>query len=163
MNKNFQDCKCKEVPSEKGSYILLIKLSKKLKLSISTLGEFELAPGNYVYVGSALGPGGLKPRILRHLASSKRIYWHIDYVTTNPSAKVEYISFILSNEKLECKIARELLNKGFVPVIHGFGASDCIEGCPSHFLKCEDILISCLRKVEKVLKKFGKEYGIVRP
>ena len=40
-----------------------------------------LAPGCYVYAGSARGPGGIRARVRRHLRPDKTPHWHIDQVT----------------------------------------------------------------------------------
>ena len=40
----------------------------------------RLQPGYYVYLGSALGPGGLRARITHHQKLSPRPHWHIDYL-----------------------------------------------------------------------------------
>ena len=40
----------------------------------------RLQPGYYVYLGSALGPGGLRARIAHHQKPSLRPHWHIDYL-----------------------------------------------------------------------------------
>ncbi len=61
-----------EPPSrEPGAYLLLIDLAAPLALAIPRLGVATLAPGRYVYGGSAYGPGGLRARIGRHLRADK--------------------------------------------------------------------------------------------
>ena len=65
------------IPSEKGSYILFIEINKGLQIQVGKLGKYYLPRGNYLYVGSALGPGGLKARIRRHFSKNK----NIKYVT----------------------------------------------------------------------------------
>jgi Uri superfamily endonuclease len=40
------------------------------RLGIGSLGEFDIIPGFYAYVGSAFGSGGLRSRIGHHLEST---------------------------------------------------------------------------------------------
>jgi Uri superfamily endonuclease len=50
------------------------------RLSVGRLGEFDLVPGFYAYVGSAFGLGGLRARIGHHPESTAEPHWHIDYL-----------------------------------------------------------------------------------
>ncbi|WP_297495710.1 DUF123 domain-containing protein [Thermococcus sp.] len=61
----------------KGSYFLVIKLDEEK--TIRTKGKtFELLPGYYVYVGSAMN--SLEKRVRRHFSREKKLHWHIDYL-----------------------------------------------------------------------------------
>ena len=59
------------LPSLPGTYVLLMRLSKRLDISVGTLGVLSAQAGYYVYVGSALGPGGLAARVGRHCRREK--------------------------------------------------------------------------------------------
>jgi len=92
--------------------------------------------GLYLYVGSALGPGGLK-RVERHRAvasgknQTKR--WHIDYLLALGELKgVFVLKTKEKKEKLECALAHEL-GKRFEPAVRGFGSGDC--RCKTHLFK----------------------------
>ena len=50
------------------------------EVPIGKLGVLHMLPGIYVYVGSALGPGGLAARVDRHALPEKVLHWHIDYL-----------------------------------------------------------------------------------
>jgi Uri superfamily endonuclease len=94
------------------------------------LGDFEFPPGYYVYLGSALGPGGLKARVGRHLRAGKKLKWHLDYISSvfHPVA----LRCELSTVSLECEWAAKLADGGGGVIAPGFGSSDC--SCPSHLL-----------------------------
>jgi sugar fermentation stimulation protein A len=110
-----------------GTYVLLMELAEERCLAVGRLGAVRLAPGYYLYVGSALG--GLRPRLERHLRQEKRRHWHIDYVLE--AARVVEVWYALSTERLECGWARELAaTSGLTPTAPRFGASDC--ACATH-------------------------------
>jgi Uri superfamily endonuclease len=104
------------------------------------LGKVTLTAGQYAYVGSAHGPGGLRARVGRHLRVQKPRHWHIDYLTAE--VPVQHVFALASAERLECTwVARLLgLNGADVPA-PGFGSSDCRRGCPAHLLRLPDGLI----------------------
>ena len=111
-----------------GTYALGLRLDAHSTCRIGALGEYTLQPGNYIYVGSAWGPGGLAARLSRHLRGSGKIRWHIDYLRqlALPSA-----AWIAVNMHLECTWAKVLQHHPHASMpIPGFGASDC--RCPSH-------------------------------
>jgi Uri superfamily endonuclease len=68
------------LPSGKGSYALLLRLNNHTQIQIGRLGQRPFAAGYYLYLGSALGSGGLAARLRRHLSVDKRPFWHIDYL-----------------------------------------------------------------------------------
>jgi len=66
------------VPSGAGTYALVVALDRSQHITIGRRGGFHFPAGFYIYIGSALGPGGLSARIGRHLLAEKRLHWHID-------------------------------------------------------------------------------------
>jgi len=102
--------------------------------------------GLYLYVGSALGPGGLK-RLERHQAvasgKNKTRRWHIDYLLA--LGEFEGVFVLQTEAKLECALARELAER-FAPVIWGFGSSDC--RCVTHLFRGRS-----LREVQRELER----------
>src|SRR5665647_2250805 len=76
--------------SEKGIYCLIFK-NQDCKFEIGKKVEFSFPAGFYIYVGSALGPGGLK-RVTRHINFSRNKdrspRWHVDYLHLNPSFRL---------------------------------------------------------------------------
>ena len=129
--------------AEPGTYALLLKLDKQERITIGKLGTFNFPAGYYLYVGSALGPGGLRARLARHRRDSenspgpsssrrgKKLYWHIDYLLQR--AQLVEVWNVASEERLECKwseVARRL--PGAQVLVQGFGSSDC--RCPAHLI-----------------------------
>ena len=107
----------------KGTYLLFLKLNEDITVEVGKLGFLEFKSGWYVYVGS--GMNSLLKRVARHFRRDKRKRWHIDYLSVHAD---EMLVFLIPNERVECKIAKELAER-FKP-IKGFGCSDC--RCVSH-------------------------------
>jgi Uri superfamily endonuclease len=112
-----------ELPEDKGTYILLAQLSCAKRVEIGRLGEFDLVPGFYAYVGSAHGAGGLRARIQHHLGSTADPHWHIDYLLR--WAVPAEVWYAIADRKLEQDWA-EFLEQSplFYATIPRFGASD---------------------------------------
>ena len=55
------------LPTSPGTYALHIYLPSARTLKVGNLGEFNLPHGDYVYLGSAFNPGGLRARLGRHI------------------------------------------------------------------------------------------------
>ncbi|HOS82370.1 MAG TPA: GIY-YIG nuclease family protein [Methanolinea sp.] len=112
----------------KGTYCLVLS-SESCRVHVGALGELAFPGGYYVYVGSALGPGGLS-RVTRHIRLSKRPgsrpRWHIDYLLCSPSFSLETVYCFPTGERAECRLASLLSG---IPIPR-FGCSDC--RCHSH-------------------------------
>ena len=118
-------------PRVGGTYALIVWLDEAQEISVGRLGCFAFPRGYYVYVGSALGPGGLASRLRRHLRKAKRLRWHVDYLLER--AEVARALIHCAAQRLECQWARELLKAAPKGVIAPrFGSSDC--DCLSHLL-----------------------------
>ena len=48
--------------AEPGTYALVLAAIDRQTIQVGRLGAFDVRPGFYVYVASALGPGGLPVR-----------------------------------------------------------------------------------------------------
>lgn len=119
------------LPSQGGTYLLLMRLAHPTTLSVGRLGEYELPAGLYAYCGSARGVGGLRARVSRHLRQEKSPHWHIDSLTA--LVQVVELGWVESSERLECVWARKLSALPDVrEPIPGFGSSDC--ACRTHLL-----------------------------
>jgi Uri superfamily endonuclease len=124
-----------DFPSHKGTYILILHLSKSAKLTIGKLGVFDLPAGYYAYVGSAFGAGGLRGRLKHHLSPVRKPYWHIDYL--RQSAIIHEVWYVFSATRYEHEWADALrLVPGAVVPVPRFGASDC--RCMTHLIYFED-------------------------
>ncbi len=117
----------------KGTYCLIIHVSRDVTLQIGKLGSFDFVEGYYVYVGSALN--SLESRLKRHLSEDKKLFWHVDYLLASLNVELVEIVFAVDNGKWECAIASEVGLEGVE--IKGFGCSDC--KCSSHLFKFADI------------------------
>jgi Uri superfamily endonuclease len=120
------------LPNTPGSYVLVLRLEAATTLHAGRLGVFTLAAGWYAYTGSALGPGGLRARVGRHLRADKKPHWHIDALTA--AAAIPEVWAVESRERLECAWAAALAAHPEVSApLPGFGASDC--ACNTHLLR----------------------------
>jgi Uri superfamily endonuclease len=122
--------------SQPGTYALLLRLRGKVTLRVGKLGACDFLPGLYVYVGSAMGPGGIRARVSRHLRIDKQKHWHVDVL--RPECQVEGVCWTAGGCRLECAWVRALLAlpEACVPA-RGFGAGDCTAGCPAHLVRLE--------------------------
>ncbi|MEK7674833.1 MAG: GIY-YIG nuclease family protein [Verrucomicrobiota bacterium] len=120
-----------EIPPDRGTYILIVSVSRMTRLEIGRLGVFDIIPGFYAYVGSAFGPGGLHGRIQHHFEAVANPHWHIDYLLQ--FAQPVEVWFAASDRKLEQDWA-ELLDKTsrFRASIPRFGSSDYRRSRTSH-------------------------------
>jgi len=114
--------------SQKGVYCLIFE-NHKCALPVGKKGEFSFEKGYHIYVGSALGPGGLK-RMQRHIRFSrdkdKNPKWHVDYLHLGPAFRLVSAVCAATPERLECRLAGAV-GGSCVP---GFGCTDC--ACRSH-------------------------------
>jgi Uri superfamily endonuclease len=117
-------------PAGPGTYVLLLRADGAARVQAGGLGLLELAPGWYAYAGSALGPGGLRGRLRRHLASAAT-HWHVDYL--KPPAPIREIWCAESSLRREHLWAAALagLSGAEIP-FRRFGASDC--RCAAHLV-----------------------------
>ncbi len=116
---------------DRGTYLLVLYLGRKRRLSIGRLGMLHFPRGFYVYVGSAMR--GLQGRIERHRRMSKRPHWHID--TLRAVSELRSGLPIRSATRLECDIASALAKIGAWK-IPDFGSTDC--ACGTHLFGFPD-------------------------
>ena len=113
---------------DKGIYCLVFQ-TPGCTIRVGALGALTFRARWYIYIGSALGSGGLL-RLGRHISLAqlrdKQPKWHVDYLLTSPSFSLVYAVYAVTADRLECRLAREL-NEGGIPK---FGCSDC--SCTSH-------------------------------
>lgn len=122
-----------DMTSAGGAYALHFRLDTPLVLAISRLGFPTLVPGYYVYAGSALGPGGIRARVARHLrlggGPGGRVHWHVDHI----SAAACCVAVEAYPGGRECDIVAPLVAGGAAVPVPGFGSSDC-GTCSAHLL-----------------------------
>ncbi len=112
-----------------GTYALLMQSARQGTVRIGRLGVLEQAPGHYIYVGSALGPGGLRSRVGRHRRRSKKRHWHIDHLRARTRLEAVWVVYDPGRNEHVWAEAMRALSGASVPLA-GFGASDC--GCETH-------------------------------
>lgn len=116
-------------PPAPGTYLLVLRLRAPERLRIGALGEHDCPAGAYVYCGSALGSGGVRARVRRHLEGAAALHWHIDFLLRR--AGVDAVWARLETRRLECLWAAALSrSEGFTSAVPRFGASDC--RCRAH-------------------------------
>ncbi len=116
----------------KGVYTLIIQLDKDTCVNVGALGKLTFKKGLYVYVGSA--QANLGHRIKRHLGKEKRLFWHIDYLLTNSTARIIKVFYKQADKTEECDLAKAISERG--KPVDGFGCSDC--HCKSHLFHISD-------------------------
>ncbi len=126
--------KAKESLQKGGIYNLIIKLSKSREIKVGRLGTFIFPRGFYIYTGSA--QNGLEKRINRHLSSSKKFHWHIDYLLSY--AKIIKVIRHVGDKKVECKLNRMIGRSDSANlIVKKFGSSDC--NCETHLYYFKNI------------------------
>ena len=115
----------------KGTYVLFLRFSSPFEGEVGSLGTVRLEPGEYCYIGSAMG--GLDQRLRRHLSKEKRIRWHIDRLTLAAESMEAYESY--PDPVPECTLARMAEDSGCTPASDGFGCSDC--SCRTHLFSVD--------------------------
>lgn len=117
--------------NRRGVYVLVIEAHGQAEVGCLSWQNFD---GIYLYVGSALGPGGFK-RVERHRAvaegRNKTKRWHIDYLLSLGQLK-GVLLFETSEKTMECALAKALACYA-EPTIAGFGTSDC--HCRTHLFR----------------------------
>ena len=111
------------------TYALILFCPRGKLVQIGKLGPRKLRRGFYVYVGSALGPGGVRARVAHHAKVAPRPRWHIDYLRLH--ARLDRVWYSLGEIRREHRWARVIraLEGASVPIA-GFGSSDC--RCAAH-------------------------------
>jgi len=127
----------KDIPPLPGIYALHLRLPVPQTLAIGQLGERLFPAGEYIYIGSAQGPGGLRARLGRHLRGPARRRWHIDYLREMADPAGFWFQVMPRDDENapECAWVRaaRVLPGAEVP-FPGFGSSDCRSGCTAHLL-----------------------------
>ena len=130
-----------DLPVTPGTYALHLHLAQPTPLSVGKLGKYNFPIGEYVYLGSAFGSGGLRARLGRHLHGVGKPHWHIDTLRANAQLCGYFFVEQAAGEinrtpaPLECLWSQALANtiQAFLPA-PGFGASDCHAGCQAHLV-----------------------------
>lgn len=113
---------------EAGVYCLVLR-NPAAVLGVGRLGDVAFRPGYHLYIGSALGPGGLS-RVERHRRLARErdrpAHWHVDTLLLDPRFRLVAAITATTPDRLECALARKIGGE----MVAGFGATDC--RCGSH-------------------------------
>jgi Uri superfamily endonuclease len=127
------------------AYILFIRVKKKCRVGIGSLGVKEFKRGYYLYIGS--GKKNLMERLKRHLKMKKKNFWHIDYLLKNSNVSILdiYITY-LSEDEIFSVLKRQ---RNITPFLENFGSGDTSN--LTHFFSVDkkESLVSILCKIEK--------------
>ena len=142
-----------------GTYALILFCASNTRIQIGRLGKMQLQTGYYVYLGSALGPGGLRARIAHHQELTSRPHWHIDYLRAHTRLHSVWLNYDGRRHEHEwaCEIYK--MEDALVP-LPGFGASDC--SCRSHlyfFNRCPTRLLVLSRPGKREFTKSSCRWG----
>lgn len=108
---------------------MVLKSVQARSVQVGRRAQLDMRKGYYVYVGSALGPGGVAARLRHHYKVSSRPHWHLDYLRAETEFFQAYALY--SRERKECEWASILAAvPGASQPMSRFGASDC--QCSSH-------------------------------
>jgi Uri superfamily endonuclease len=120
----------------RGTYTVILECKGPVRIRFGRLGHANLLAGYYLYTGSALGRGAvsLEGRLARHKRRSKRLKWHVDYLTSHSKCRFKRAVCLVSSSRLECKINNSLSTKLKVqPILARLGSTDC--GCNAHLVR----------------------------
>lgn len=109
--------------------MVVLKCTQAKTIQIGKLASLQIKHGYYVYVGSAMGPGGVLARLRHHSKISKRPHWHLDYLRGETEFDAAYALY--SSERKECEWVEIMAkNEQASKPLQGFGSSDC--RCVTH-------------------------------
>ena len=122
-----------DLPDSPGSYALLLYLPQPVCRQVGRLGTHPFPAGDYIYCGSAAGPGGLHARVSHHARIARRPHWHLDWL--RPDAVLVGGWFAPLTGPWECAWSQAVsgLPGAAIPA-PGFGAADCGQGCLAHLV-----------------------------
>jgi Uri superfamily endonuclease len=146
----------------KGIYALILEVKKKENIKIGKVKEYVFLPGPYIYVGSALGTrsNNVENRLKRHFSSSKKNFWHVDYLLANPEVEPVQAFYAKTDEKMECKLSAQLAKCSRLISFKGFGNSDCLQGCKTHLYYFDNAvdLVKIINSAFKAINLEPKSY-----
>lgn len=142
----------------KGSYILVVTVRKSVTFKPGSLPRVKLPPGCYVYVGSAMGPGGFEKRVLRHFRKAKKARWHIDYLTRLRGVWVRSV-FYTPLPYGESKLTTILSSLGLAKTVKGFGATDSAKDF-SHLLMSREGFRGTIKRIKSGMRSRGIQFRL---
>lgn len=131
--------------------MVVLKSEQVKTIQVGKLAPLNICKGYYVYIGSALGPGGVTARLKHHIKISKRPHWHLDYLRAETGFYEAY--GLYSPERKECEWAQlTAMAEAVSEPMYGFGSTDC--QCSTHLFYFSSYVktIRAIRKISKISK-----------
>jgi len=128
LSRSLYTAPLTQLPNLKGIYVLIYQADITTRITIGKLGQLQITPGYYLYIGSAKGSGGIRARVNRHQNPNKKPHWHIDYL----SATLYEVWISASLGECECVVTLLEQLPNTQRAMPNFGASDC--RCGGHLL-----------------------------
>jgi Uri superfamily endonuclease len=161
LNPDNRTPPIENLPPEPGSYALHLRLPAARTFPVGRYGLVAFPAGEYIYLGSALGPGGLRGRLGRHLRGDGRPRWHIDALRAAGETPRAWwagagAAQTLPGWPLECRWSQALaaLPGALIPS-PGFGAGDCKAGCRAHLVGFTCGTADLVERIEEALSGQG--------
>lgn len=111
-----------------GTYALILSSRTDQLIRVGRLGQVQVPRGFLVYIGSALGPGGVWARVGHHRKVSARPRWHVDYLRAH--TRLDEVWYSYDAERREHDWAEAMRRQRGAAPVRSFGVSDC--RCESH-------------------------------
>jgi len=138
----------------RGAYCLIMRLPGERLIAVGKNPPVTFPAGHYCYVGSAMN--SLEKRTCRHASRVKKLRWHIDWLLEH--AELREIKTIESQERIECRISRDVAEIADGIPMRGFGSSDC-RTCKAHLYHFRD---NPSERVDKLVRKWKSSLGHTR-
>ncbi|UCG90677.1 MAG: DUF123 domain-containing protein [Candidatus Heimdallarchaeota archaeon] len=122
--------------NSQGVYVLVFERICSLLIEISRF-KWLLKSEFYLYFGSARGKTStsLEKRLGRHFKGQKKIFWHIDNVTSHSDTKMISAYYTTTTGLTECSALQGFVqNFHNTEIIQNFGSSDCKAKCGGHLV-----------------------------
>ncbi|MFX0015109.1 MAG: DUF123 domain-containing protein [Promethearchaeota archaeon] len=123
-----------QLKTSQGVYVIVLKIVHPYVIDTKRF-KWILKAGYYLYFGSARGKTStsLENRLARHFRFQKKIFWHIDYITSNSDTKIINAFYSVKPDITECSAFQEFKqNFQDVIIIPNFGSTDCKSYCGGH-------------------------------
>jgi Uri superfamily endonuclease len=117
--------------SRPGTYAVVLRPQHPGPVKIGRLGTLVLDNRVFIYVGSALGPGGVAARCRHHQRIAARPHWHLDYLRPHCEILRYWVAYGTERREHDWAQAVGELADARWPLA-GFGSSEC--DCPAHLI-----------------------------
>ncbi|MEM4751418.1 MAG: DUF123 domain-containing protein [Desulfurococcaceae archaeon] len=131
-------------------YVLVLEVMCDIEAKLAR-SSVILKPGVYLYIGSSRGPGGALARIIRHVSSSKKAWWHVDSLTLSPCCALKGF-YLLNSACKDCELEVSQRLARLFSYVPGFGSADKPQS-PSHLFICSEDYENCTCKVYGILER----------